>query len=218
VVRFDVTNNDNNLTRKEREEAFRRDLVLDAAECLFAEKGFDGTTVAEIAERSELAKGSLYHIFQSKEDIIAAIIRRKLEYFMSVLDELLNSSASPLDKIKGFMRTKLMGVWESRHFARIFVHELRGFHWSTETPALSEWREQVESMMNATENVIAEAQRQNQIRPDLPPSIILGGMAGFSNAMIYTWLSSGEDFNIDLALDQALSLFLNGVMPQGEGD
>lgn len=213
-----MTNNGNNLTRKEREEAFRRDLVLDAAESLFAEKGFDGTTVAEIAERSELAKGSLYHIFQSKEDIIAAIVGRKLEYFMRILDELLKSSASPLDKIKGFMRTKLLGVWESRHFARIFVHELRGFHWSTETPALSEWREQVESMMRTTENVIADAQKQNQIRSDMPPSIIMGGMAGFSNAMIYTWLSRNEEFDIDAALDQALSLFLHGVLPQGEGD
>jgi AcrR family transcriptional regulator len=218
VVTIDVTNNDNNLTRKEREEAFRRDLVLDAAESLFAEKGFDGTTVAEIAERSELAKGSLYHLFQSKEDIIAAIIHRKLDYFMRNLGDLLNSSASPIDKIKGFMRTKLMGVWESRHFARIFLYELRGFHWSTETPLMDEWRGQVESMMRSIEEVIAEAQRAKQIRSDLPTSIILSGMAGFSNAIIYSWLNTDQDFDVDVALDQALSLFLDGAMPPGEGD
>ena len=213
-----MTNQENSLTRKEREEAFRRDLVLDVAERLFAEKGFDGTTVADIAERSELAKGSLYHLFQSKEEIIGAIIQRKLNQVVTDLNEIFSRPLGPLEKIRAVMRAKLIGVWESRHFARIFLHELRGFHWSTETPLLNTYREQIEGMMRKTEEEFAQGQKQGQFRDDIPASTLLAVMAGFSNAIIYTWLKAQEDFNIDVALDQAFKLFMHGVSPVGEGE
>jgi len=211
-----LTNDSNSPTRKEREEAFRRNLVLDAAESLFAEKGFDGTTVADIAEHSELAKGSLYHLFQSKEEIIAGIIGRKLDNVIAHVDKLFSRPASPLEKIKESMRAKLLGVWESRHFAQIFLHELRGFHWSTETPILDTWRDRINTLKRKTEEVIAEGQKQGQFRTDLPPSTIVAAMAGLSNAIIFTWLRSEEDFDIDVAFDHALELFLHGVSPAGE--
>ena len=86
----DQNTNYKSITRKEREERFRRDIVLEAAEALFAEKGYAHTTVADIAKRSELAKGSLYHLFQSKEEIFTAILDRKMSVVLEKLDRLLD--------------------------------------------------------------------------------------------------------------------------------
>ncbi len=53
----------------------QRDDVLPAAEALFAEKSYHNTTVADIATRAGLATGSVYRYFESKRDILVAVVR-----------------------------------------------------------------------------------------------------------------------------------------------
>jgi len=60
--------------RKKAEE--RRNEILDAADELFGQKGFDGTSTNDILERVGIARGTLYHHFKSKEDIMDALIER----------------------------------------------------------------------------------------------------------------------------------------------
>lgn len=59
---------------KEAEE--RKNEILDAAAALFAEKGFDNTSTNDILEIVGIARGTLYHHFKSKEDIMDALIER----------------------------------------------------------------------------------------------------------------------------------------------
>lgn len=59
---------------KEAEE--RRNEILDVADELFAEKGFEGTSTNDILERVGIARGTLYYHFKSKEDIMDALIER----------------------------------------------------------------------------------------------------------------------------------------------
>jgi len=59
---------------KEAEE--RRNEILDAVDELFGQKGFDGTSTNDILEKVGIARGTLYHHFKSKEDIMDALIER----------------------------------------------------------------------------------------------------------------------------------------------
>ncbi|WP_339158171.1 TetR/AcrR family transcriptional regulator [Paenibacillus sp. FSL W8-0186] len=59
---------------KDAEE--RRNEILDTADELFALKGFDGTSTNHILEKVGIARGTLYHHFKSKEDIMDALIER----------------------------------------------------------------------------------------------------------------------------------------------
>ncbi|RST58698.1 TetR/AcrR family transcriptional regulator [Siminovitchia terrae] len=61
------------VTKKAEE---RRNEILDAADELFGQKGFDGTTTKDILEKVGIARGTLYHHFKSKEDIMDALIER----------------------------------------------------------------------------------------------------------------------------------------------
>ncbi|MFJ5764213.1 TetR/AcrR family transcriptional regulator [Lysinibacillus sp. NPDC093210] len=60
--------------RKGAEE--RRNEILDVADELFGQKGFDGTSTNEILEKVGIARGTLYYHFKSKEDIMDALIER----------------------------------------------------------------------------------------------------------------------------------------------
>ena len=65
--------------RKKREKSARRQAILDAAREVFFEKGFQATTMVQIAEVAELSKGSLYLYFPTKEELYVSILLEGLE-------------------------------------------------------------------------------------------------------------------------------------------
>lgn len=62
--------------REKKKAEERKDEILDAADELFGRKGFDGTSTNDILEKVGIARGTLYHHFKSKEDIMDALIER----------------------------------------------------------------------------------------------------------------------------------------------
>lgn len=73
------------LTRKEREKLQRRSDILDSATKLFAEKGFNSTTLEDIAVKSEFGIGTIYNYFQSKEEIFRSIIEKSFHNHLGIL-------------------------------------------------------------------------------------------------------------------------------------
>ena len=65
------------LSRKDQEQQTRRAAILFAARRLFTEKGFAGTTVAEIARRAEVSVGAIYQLFESKEALQSVLLEEK---------------------------------------------------------------------------------------------------------------------------------------------
>lgn len=75
------------MSRKERERNFRRQEIINAATKLFAEKGFEHTTLDEIAEASEFGKGTIYNYFENKEEIYLAIVEEVLDSHSKIIAE-----------------------------------------------------------------------------------------------------------------------------------
>ncbi len=211
-----MSNPDLKLSRKEREEAFRRDIILDAAETLFAEKGFAGTTVSDIAELSELAKGSLYQIFESKQEIIVAIVERKINTIHDGIEKIHACSINPLEKIDALIETKLRFVWESRKFGRIFIQELHGF-WHMQMPEMKPFKAKMLQLLGSTMDVIIEGQKLGEFRKDISPPMILASFIGITNAVIHIWLEGNIEIDIETAIKQSRDLFHRGADPQLEG-
>ena len=59
--------------------ANKKDFILDTAQKLFMEQGFDQTSISQILEATQIARGTLYYYFSSKEEIMDAIIERTIE-------------------------------------------------------------------------------------------------------------------------------------------
>lgn len=68
-------------SRRERERARHRSEILDVAEALLQERGVDGTTMEDIARGAQFAVGTLYRFFASKEDLVEALLVRRLQAF-----------------------------------------------------------------------------------------------------------------------------------------
>lgn len=66
------------LSRRDRERQTRRQAMLDAALAVFAEKGYDGATIDEIAERAEFGKGTIYNYFPNGKDALYLAIFQEM--------------------------------------------------------------------------------------------------------------------------------------------
>ena len=79
---------------KEAEE--RREEILDAAEKLFAAKGFDNTSTGDILDAVGIARGTLYYHFKSKEDILDGVIQRITDKLMRDAGEIVRKKELPV--------------------------------------------------------------------------------------------------------------------------
>ena len=79
---------------KEAEE--RREEILDAAEKLFAAKGFDNTSTGDILDAVGIARGTLYYHFKSKEDILDGVIGRITNRLMQDAGEIVRKKELPV--------------------------------------------------------------------------------------------------------------------------
>jgi len=74
----------------------RKNEILDAADELFAQKGYDGTSTNDILEKVGIARGTLYHHFKSKEEIMDALIERYSLRLLSKAKEIAEDRSIPI--------------------------------------------------------------------------------------------------------------------------
>lgn len=72
---------------KERRSGEMRDLILDAAARAFNEKGFDRATTKEVARGAGIAEGTIYNYFETKRNLLLALVRRFAETASTLFDE-----------------------------------------------------------------------------------------------------------------------------------
>jgi len=76
----------------------RRNEILDAADELFGQKGFDGTSTNDILTKVGIARGTLYHHFKSKEDIMDALIERHAVHLLGAAQEIAADKSIPVNE------------------------------------------------------------------------------------------------------------------------
>lgn len=81
-----------------KEAAERKNEILDAAAVLFASKGFDNTSTNDILDAVGIARGTLYHHFKSKEDVMDALIERQTQRLLSAARQVAEDNSIPVEQ------------------------------------------------------------------------------------------------------------------------
>ena len=89
-----------NLSRRERKKRETRWRLMTAALHLFLEQGYDATTVEQIAEAADVAKGTFFNYFETKEAILPALVEWRLQELGEALLPEQGAPASPVARIK----------------------------------------------------------------------------------------------------------------------
>ena len=77
----------------------RRDEILDVAGRLFATKGYESTTINDLLDATDIARGTLYHHFTSKEQVLDGLIRRHGDRLLATIEAVAASKGPALSKL-----------------------------------------------------------------------------------------------------------------------
>ncbi|MFH1150216.1 MAG: TetR family transcriptional regulator [Actinomycetota bacterium] len=103
-----------------------REKILQAADRLFAEVGYDAATTREIAEISGVNKALIHYHFKNKEDLLASILDRYYERLTATLAVSLQGDGSILDRAGRLVDAYMDFLSENRNFARTIQREASG--------------------------------------------------------------------------------------------
>ena len=181
----------------------RRAELTRAAARLFAEKGYHGTSVGDLAEALGLQKGSLYTHIDSKAELLWEVAREGAEAFHAALDGV-PEDGPVLDRIQAAMRAHLRVVAEQLDIATVFVREWRYLEGDRLEQFVAE-RRRYEERVRA---LFREGREHGQLRTDLDDAI--AALLSLSAAnWAYTWLRPGAD--TDALADRFTTLLLDGM-------
>lgn len=98
-----------------------RELVLDAAERVMAEDGFEAATVARVVEEAGIPMSSVYHYFGSKEGILLAVMERGAGRFFASLPDGGDFPGSPTEHLSRLMSATLESLDRHPNFLRLLI-------------------------------------------------------------------------------------------------
>jgi AcrR family transcriptional regulator len=180
----------------------RRELTREAAR-LFAQKGYHGTSIGDIAEALGVQKGSLYAHIASKEDLLYETMREGADAFHAALDAI-PDDAPATEKIRLALRGHLRVVAEQLDVATVFVQEWRYLEGARRDEIVAERRRYEERIRE----LFREGRELSELRADLDDAsaaLLLLSAANWA----YTWLQPGRD--TDELADRFFALLVDGI-------
>lgn len=145
--------------------------LMDAAESLFLEKGFDATTVSDIVARAGVAKGTYYHYFAAKPDIYEALRHRYMDWFLSQTQQAMDAcAAGDADaRLAAWCDRSVTAYTEKQELHDVLFHQ--GFHQQS--------NDHENAVLNQLLALIAEGEKHSHWQvayPDITAMIIYHGM------------------------------------------
>jgi AcrR family transcriptional regulator len=102
--------------RRDEAKALFRNAILEAAEHVFAQQGFHGARIQDIAEHARIAVGTVYNHFEQKEDVLRALLEERMEGLIDQLSPLPSDPDRFQDKLMARVTRMLRYVEQHRNF------------------------------------------------------------------------------------------------------
>src|SRR5436190_24246481 len=104
-----------------RRGARSRERVLDAAERIMAEEGYEAAALSRIVEESEIPISSVYHYFGSKDGVLLAVMERGAERFFELVPEATELNEDPLTHLTRLVENVCEALEQQSDFLRLVV-------------------------------------------------------------------------------------------------
>lgn len=187
---------------KDRKRELYREAILDAAERVFGDEGYEATKVQRIAAESGVSLTTLYSVFDSKWEIYRAVHRRRLAEVMALAQSIVEEGASALQTLIAGTRMQLRFFMTRRDYTKMQLKEVTA--WST--VELLKSPEQVEGLGAGLEK-LASLFREGIASGDFvdeDPELMARTIIACQQVRLATWMERGCETDPDEVVDAAL--------------
>lgn len=181
----------------------RRQEILDAAAAMFAEQGFDGTSIADIARRCGGSKALLYHYYQSKDALLFDMLHSHCRLLAETATKALKKEEQPEGQLHQLVRALMHLYMNSRDKHVVLLNDLHCL------PA--DKQKQIRDLERRVLAVIKDLLKK--LRPDLPAPVLTSLTMYLMGAInwTYTWFKPQGSMSPNQYADLATTTFLNGL-------
>ena len=187
-----------------------KDEIIATASRLFVAKGFEKTTMQDIAETLGVYKGSLYHHIKSKAEIFYDILDMSLKEASKKLKKVRNSSLEPDKKFRKILEVHFENILNFSLEYQILLNERRYMLDARKEKII---RGKMKTYENHLFEVLQEGMSAKVFRNDLNPRVVVTGIMGVGNAL-YKWYSPKGPMSFHQITDMYIELFLKGLKYQ----
>jgi TetR/AcrR family transcriptional regulator, cholesterol catabolism regulator len=193
------------LSRRERKKEETRTRIFRAAIRLFRDRGFESTTVDEITERADVAKGTFFNYFPRKESVLAYLSELRLDEAMESASAILESTQSARQKLLELMTTAVEVYESDRELSRFVMVNLIQRAFGPEEEVSQRWQKLVVRF-------IEHGQATGELRRDLDPERAALVLRSVSLSTVFMWAACPEaTFRLPDEVRDRLSLVLDGI-------
>ena len=189
--------------RRARKKARTRQAIYEAAMALFLARGYDAVTVEEICRSADVAKGTFFLHFPTKDALLA-------EYGREATDDLRARLAThrgnAVSALRLALRTLAARAEEHLEVVRLTVRETLA-----RPDALRETTALGRSLGTLLADVVRGGQAAGELRRGVVPEIAAAVLVGSYFTIVNVWATGSDRFDLTDAIDQALKLVLTGM-------
>ncbi|MDH5326968.1 MAG: TetR/AcrR family transcriptional regulator [Gammaproteobacteria bacterium] len=192
--------------RRSRKKQQTQALIVSVAMDLFRKHGIDTTTMEQIADRSDIAKATLYKYFPVKESIIARYWQLTTQEMSRSLEQLLEQHPDSRNRLRTLLIQSMNAVLDNPELYKIYIaYRMQHIH----NPEINQSLRSGNDKLFA--QIIEAGQKNGEIRNDIPQGILVAdiGLKFFMQTVI--WMYHPEDFSAESISDTIVELFLNGA-------
>lgn len=174
--------------RRSRAPRRRQQEILEAAARVFHEKGYESTSIQDIADSVGILKGSLYYYITSKEDLLFEIIQGVHEEALKNLDRTAAVQGDALQKIRAFVVVHFTHNAHNLVKMAVFFQDFRSLN-GARREVIVEERDLYDSFLR---DLIRSGQEEGIVCPDIEPKLAAITVLGMMN-WIYHWYRPGGE-------------------------
>ncbi len=197
--------------KREQKKRRTKMAILEAAVQLFSEKGYERTSITDLAEAAGIGKGTVYSYFRKKSDIFLAFCEEQLETISTTILETDTAGMSLLDRLVVLYREDFRFIFHHPEFGRILMRET--FFPNDLDVEVS--RRLDDRYIDLLVPLLQKAQARNELRRDLELTLVLGHFYGLYCMAVSAWftgrLHTEED--VVMAFTSLFEQALQGLAP-----
>jgi AcrR family transcriptional regulator len=194
--------------RRDEARALFRNAILDAAETVFAERGFHGARIQDIAAHARIAVGTVYNHFEQKDDVLTALLEERTEEMLALL-----RATDRARTFEAHLRARIarMLAYVEEHRAFFAVASEHGLFAGTAAPGAPATKRlrRVEKFRAAFRALVEEGIAAGALEP-IGADVLARFLGGTIRAFVLSTLSE-EDKGVQAHAATIVDLFLRGA-------
>ncbi|MFQ5831507.1 MAG: TetR/AcrR family transcriptional regulator [Candidatus Thorarchaeota archaeon] len=187
------------------------DTIVSAAETLFGNKGYHGTSMDDIVKESGYSKGAIYGHFESKEQLFLAVLDRQTGASLEAMRSQFSPDDSAWTKLEKILKA------ETDNMSRISDEECRlSFEIQLQISRQKSWRSKMEEQFDRALRFIAEIVEEGiqtgEFEQDIDPESVAAILVGASNGLSLYRLVTSKPFDWKKINDTLCAILHRGVV------